>query len=81
VEFELTVQHPDTSAIHLVMEKLNIPRRKSLTDLLGEEISGEVLEPIYRPVYAYPRKLAESGRNRNGAPFTPVPGHMPDPGW
>jgi hypothetical protein len=42
VIFELAMQYPDASTIHLVMDNLNIHRRKSLTDLLGEELGGEV---------------------------------------
>ena len=42
VAFELAMQYPDATTIHLVMDNLNIHRRKSLTDLLGEEIGGEV---------------------------------------
>jgi transposase len=41
VLFELAMQYPDASPIHLVMDNLNIHRRKSLTDLLGEEVGGE----------------------------------------
>ena len=42
VVFELAMQYPEAKTIHLVMDNLNIHRRKSLTDLLGEEIGGEV---------------------------------------
>ena len=42
VAFELAMQYPEATTIHLVMDNLNIHRRKSLTDLLGEEIGGEV---------------------------------------
>jgi transposase len=42
VVFELAMQYPDARTIHLVMDNLNIHRRKSLTDLLGEEVGGEV---------------------------------------
>jgi hypothetical protein len=42
VLFELAMQYPDASTIHLVMDNLNIHRRKSLTDLLGQEVGGEV---------------------------------------
>src|SRR5271169_3164558 len=42
VLFELAMQYPDADTIHLVMDNLNIHRRKSLTDLLGEEVGGEV---------------------------------------
>jgi len=42
VVFELALQYPQAATIHLVMDNLNIHRRKSLTDLLGTEIGSEV---------------------------------------
>jgi hypothetical protein len=42
VAFELALQYPKAETIHLVMDNLNIHRRKSLTDLFGEEFGGEV---------------------------------------
>jgi transposase len=42
VAFDLAIQYPHAETIHLVLDNLNIHRRKSLTDLLGEEIGGEV---------------------------------------
>jgi hypothetical protein len=39
---DLAIQYPDADTIHLVMDNLNIHRRKSLTDLLGEEVGCEV---------------------------------------
>jgi DDE superfamily endonuclease len=42
VAFDLATRYPEAETIHLVMDNLNIHRRKSLTDLLGEEIGGEV---------------------------------------
>ncbi|HYM07006.1 MAG TPA: transposase, partial [Terriglobales bacterium] len=42
VAFHLALQYPDAKTIHLGMDNLNIHRRKSLTDLLGGEVGGEV---------------------------------------
>jgi hypothetical protein len=42
VAFQLALQYPGAETIHLVMDNLNIHRRKSLTDLLGEEVGNEV---------------------------------------
>jgi len=42
VAFRLALQYPEAETIHLVMDNLNIHRRKSLTDLLGEKVGGEV---------------------------------------
>ena len=39
---EVDANLPRGVEVHLVMDNLNIHRRKSLTDLLGEEIGGEV---------------------------------------
>jgi DDE superfamily endonuclease len=39
---DLALQYPEAETIHLVMDNLNIHRRKSLTDLYGEELGGEV---------------------------------------
>ena len=40
--FELALSYPAAKTIHLIMDNLNIHRRKSLTDLLGYEIGSEV---------------------------------------
>jgi hypothetical protein len=42
VVFDVATRYPEAETIHLVMDNLNIHRRKSLTDLLGEEFGGEV---------------------------------------
>jgi hypothetical protein len=42
VVVDLAIQYPDADTIHLVMDNLNIHRRKSLTDLLGEQVGCEV---------------------------------------
>ena len=39
---ELALQYPEAKTIHLVVDNLNIHRRKSLNDLLGEKAGGEV---------------------------------------
>jgi hypothetical protein len=55
VLFELAMQYPDASTIHLVIDNLNIHRGKSLTDLLGEEVGGEVWDQFtvhYTPTHA-----------------------------
>jgi hypothetical protein len=40
--FHLALQYPAARTIHLILDNLNIHRRKSLTDLLGNEVGGEV---------------------------------------
>ncbi len=42
VIFQLAIQYSTAKTIHLVLDNLNIHCRKSLTDLLAEEIGGEV---------------------------------------
>jgi hypothetical protein len=42
VVFQLALQYPDAETIHLVMDNLNIHCRKSLTDLYGAELGGEI---------------------------------------
>jgi hypothetical protein len=42
VAFDLALQYPAATTIHLIMDNLNIHRRKSLTDLLDDQIGGEV---------------------------------------
>jgi hypothetical protein len=54
VVFELALQYPESKTIHLVMDNLNIHRRKSLTDLFGQELGGEVWDRFtvhYTPVH------------------------------
>lgn len=42
VAAELALQYADARTIHLVMDNLNIHRRKSLTDLYGAEFGGQI---------------------------------------
>jgi hypothetical protein len=42
VVFDLATRYPMAQTIHLVLDNLNLHRRKSLTDLLGEDFGGEV---------------------------------------
>jgi transposase len=42
VMFHLAMAYPDATTIHLVMDNLNIHRRKALSDLYGAEVGGEI---------------------------------------
>ena len=42
VAFQVAIQYPEAKTIHLVMDNLNIHRRKSLTNLYGAEVGGEI---------------------------------------
>ena len=44
VACEIALQYPHAETIHLVMDNLNIHRRKSLTAVYGEEMGAEVWE-------------------------------------
>ena len=44
VLLQLALAYPKAETIHLVMDNLNIHRRKSLTDLYGAEMAAEVWE-------------------------------------
>ena len=46
---DLALQYPAARTIHLGLDNLNIHRPKSLTDLLGAQIGGEVWERFNRP--------------------------------
>jgi transposase len=39
---QLALQYPDATTIHLVLDNLNIHRRKSLTDVFGAEVGAEI---------------------------------------
>ena len=52
--FELAMAHPEAETIHLVMDNLSTHSRKSLTDLCGEELGGEIwacFTPHYTPAH------------------------------
>jgi hypothetical protein len=54
VAVQLALAYPAAKTIHLVMDNLNIHRRKSLTDVYGAEISGEVWDRFtvhYTPIH------------------------------
>jgi len=42
VAFDPALQYPAATTIHLILDNLNIHRRKSLTDLLGNDVGSEV---------------------------------------
>jgi hypothetical protein len=59
------MQYPQAETIHLVMDNLNIHHRKSLMDVFGVEIVSEIWDRFTVHFTPHPRKLAESGGNRN----------------
>jgi transposase len=42
VVYHLAIQYPEAETIHIVMDNLNIHRRKSLTDCYGTQVGGEI---------------------------------------
>ena len=40
--FEIALQYPKATTIHLVLDNLNIHRHKSLTDIYGNELGSEL---------------------------------------
>jgi hypothetical protein len=61
----LALEYPKAKTIHLVMDNLNIHRRKSLATVYRRRNRPRSLGPIHGPPHAYSRKLAQSGGNRN----------------
>ena len=62
VAFELALCYPAVRTIHLIVDNLNIHRRKSLTDLLGHEIGSEVWDRFtvhYTPTHGSRLNQAE----------------------
>ena len=54
VVFQLAIQYPEAETIHLVMDNLNIHRRKSLTDIFGAEVGGDIWDQFtvhYTPTH------------------------------
>jgi hypothetical protein len=54
VAMKLAMQYPEAKTIHLVMDNLNIHCRKSLTDVYGEQVGGQVWDRFtvhYTPVH------------------------------
>ena len=51
VAFELALQYPAARTIHLIVDNLNIHRRKSLTDRLGQQIGTECSMTICQPIW------------------------------
>jgi DDE superfamily endonuclease len=54
VAFELAMAYPEAKTIHLVLDNLNIHRRKSLTDLYGSELGTEIWDQFtvhYTPTH------------------------------
>jgi hypothetical protein len=73
VAFNLATQYPEAETIHLVMDNLNIHRRKSLNRFARRRYRRRSLGPIRHSLHTHARKLAQSGGNRNRHPLPAVP--------
>ena len=72
VVFELADQYPQANTIHLVMDNLNIHRRKSLTDCSARRSAAKSgTDSPYTTHHSW--KLAQSGGNRNRPLLAAVP--------
>ena len=71
------MQYPDAETIHLVMDNLNIHCCKSLTDVFGVEVGSEIWDQF--TLHTHPRKLAESGGNRNRHLLAAMPRYQKNP--
>jgi hypothetical protein len=75
VIFERALQYPDADTIHLVLDNLNIHRRKSLTDVLGARVGGVIWDRFtvdYTPTHA---SWAQPSGSRNRHLLAPIPRH------
>jgi hypothetical protein len=78
VAVALALAYPDATTIHLVLDNLNIHRRKALVDVFGAEMAAEVWNRFtihYTPTH----QLAESSGDRDRAALTAVSGKTPNP--
>ena len=71
--------YPQANTIHLVMDNLNIHRRKSLDRPARRRDRQRSLGPIHRPLHAHSWKLAQSGRNRNRPLLAAMPRKAENP--
>jgi hypothetical protein len=70
---------PEAETIHLVVDNLNIHRRKALADVFGAEMATEVWDRFtvhYTPTHG---QLAESGGDRNRNLLAAMPGASTHP--
>ena len=80
VAFKIALQYMEAKTIHLVLDNLNIHRRKSLTDWFGREIGSEIWDRFYGSLYAQSRELVEPGGDRNRPVRAAMPGASANPG-
>ena len=86
---ELAMQYREAKTIHLVIDNLNIHRRKSLIDAFGIEMGTQIwssrFEPptcgaLYDPLHPKTRQLAQPGGNRNWTIRPAMPRESENPG-
>jgi hypothetical protein len=80
VVFELALQYPQAETIHLVMGQLEYPQPEVIDRSLRRGVRRRNLGPLHRSPHTDPRKLVESGRNRNRNVFQAMPGAQKNTG-
>ena len=79
VAVTLAMAYPEAKTIHLVMDNLNIHRRKSLSGCLRRGNGRRSLGSLHRPLHAHSRKLAQSGGDRNRDLLAAMSGQSTNP--
>lgn len=70
VAVTLAMAYPEAETIHLVLDNLNIHRRKALADVFGADMAAEVWDRFT----VHSRQLAEPSGNRDRDLFATMPG-------
>jgi hypothetical protein len=74
VAVALAMAYPEAKTIHLVVDNLNIHRRKNACGCLWRGNGRRSLGSLHGPLHADPRQLAQSGGDRNRDLLTAVSG-------
>ena len=79
VAVTLALAYPEAKTIHLVLDNLNIHRRKITGGCLWCGNGGGSLGSVHRSLHADPRQLAESSGDRNRDVLAAVSGETTNP--
>jgi hypothetical protein len=78
VAVTLAMAYPEAKTIHLIMDNLNIHRRKALADVFGSDGSRS-LGSLHCPLHTHSRQLAQSGGDRNRHLLSAMPRYSANP--
>ena len=70
---DLALQYPAARTIHLVLDNLNIHRRKSMADLLGDQVGGEIWGRFTAHYTSVHGSWPQSGGDRNWHSLAAMP--------